>query len=141
MPVDRDVVLAKLSALEHCLARVRHVTAGAAGALDDVTVQEVVTLNLQRAAQCAIDLAHHGVAGFGLGTATSLGDAFERLAAVGHISHELVPKMRAMVGFRNVAVHAYEDIDPDVLRSIVAKHLPDLEQLGAAAARWVDAVA
>ena len=32
-----------------------------------------------------------------------------------------------MVGFRNIAIHEYEDIDVDVLKSILKHHLPDVE--------------
>lgn len=33
-----------------------------------------------------------------------------------------------MVGFRNVAVHDYETINPEILKSIVKDHLKDLEE-------------
>jgi len=37
-------------------------------------------------------------------------------------------KMEHMVGFRNIAVHDYESINPEILKSIVRKHLTDIEE-------------
>ena len=36
-------------------------------------------------------------------------------------------KMQKMVGFRNIAVHYYQAIDPNILKSIISHHLKDLE--------------
>jgi len=33
-----------------------------------------------------------------------------------------------MVGFRNIAIHDYQTLDVDILKSILSKHLKDLEQ-------------
>lgn len=35
--------------------------------------------------------------------------------------------MQAMVGFRNIAIHDYQSIDVEILKSILVKHLKDLE--------------
>jgi uncharacterized protein YutE (UPF0331/DUF86 family) len=35
-----------------------------------------------------------------------------------------------MVGFRTIAVHAYEDLDPARVEAIVADHLGELLELG-----------
>jgi uncharacterized protein YutE (UPF0331/DUF86 family) len=35
--------------------------------------------------------------------------------------------MEAMVGFRNIAVHNYQKLDIDILRSILQNNLADLE--------------
>ncbi len=32
-----------------------------------------------------------------------------------------------MVGFRNIAIHDYQSIDPEILKSILKTNLPDLE--------------
>jgi uncharacterized protein YutE (UPF0331/DUF86 family) len=36
--------------------------------------------------------------------------------------------MEHMVGFRNIAVHDYESINPEILKSIVKHHLGDIEE-------------
>jgi uncharacterized protein YutE (UPF0331/DUF86 family) len=41
------------------------------------------------------------------------------------ISKELSHRMKAMVGFRNVAVHDYQTIQMVIVRNIVTKHIND----------------
>lgn len=35
---------------------------------------------------------------------------------------------RAMAGFRNVVVHGYAGLDPDVVRTVVERNVPELKQ-------------
>jgi len=44
------------------------------------------------------------------------------------VKKDLSRKMQAMVGFRNIAIHDYQSLDVDVLKSILKKHLRDLEE-------------
>ena len=55
-----DVVLNKASIIERCLRRVREEYADNPTNLhDDITKQDAIVLNLQRACQAAIDLSRH----------------------------------------------------------------------------------
>jgi uncharacterized protein YutE (UPF0331/DUF86 family) len=36
--------------------------------------------------------------------------------------------MNAMVGFRNIAVHEYQNIDKEILKSILQNNLRDIEE-------------
>ena len=40
----------------------------------------------------------------------------------------LAKKMQSMVGFRNIAVHDYQALDPEVLKSVLTHHLQDFEE-------------
>jgi uncharacterized protein YutE (UPF0331/DUF86 family) len=97
-----------------------------------VDVEDVVVLNLQRAAQTAIDLAAHVVATEAYGIPADLADTFTLLEKHGVISGELSSRLRKMVGFRNIAVHQYEAIDPAIVESIVTSRLGDLRAFVAA---------
>ena len=44
------------------------------------------------------------------------------------IRKQLSEKMQGMVGFRNIAVHNYQSLDGEILKSILDKHLEDLEE-------------
>ena len=44
----------------------------------------------------------------------------------GVIDPQLAGKLRKMVGFRNIAVHEYETVDPAIVDAIVQHHLGDL---------------
>ncbi len=107
--------------------------------LDDLDVQEIVVLNVERAAQAAIDLASHVLAANGWGLPDSLADNFTIIEKRGVIGSELARRMRAMVGFRNIAVHDYQSLDPAILKAILSKHLTDFEDFAAAVARLLPA--
>ena len=38
----------------------------------------------------------------------------------------LAERLRRMVGFRNIAIHDYQALDPHVVEAIVTRHLGDL---------------
>jgi len=125
---DKDVVLAKVAAIQKCLRRIRDVTGLDPDRLDEVDNQDIFVLNLQRAIQSAIDLATHIVASEGLGIPDTIRGNFVLLEHAKVISRSLTRKMQAMVGFRNIAIHDYQVLDVDILKAILAKHLKDLEQ-------------
>lgn len=84
-------------------------------------------LNLQRAVEAAIDIAAHIVASEGLGLASTIKDNFKFLSEAGIIDENLLKKMQAMVGFRNIAVHDYQSIDAAILKSILTNNLKYIE--------------
>jgi uroporphyrinogen-III synthase len=61
-------------------------------------------------------------------TADRLKDLFQILEKNQTINKEVSLKMQKMVGFRNIAVHDYQAIDPKILISIITHHLKDLEE-------------
>jgi len=129
---DKDVVLAKAASIQKCLRRIKEVTALKTDCLDEVDKQDIFVLNLQRAVQSAIDLAAHIIASEGLGVPETIKDNFVRLEQAGIISIDLSKKLQSMVGFRNIAIHNYQTIDIEILKTILVKHLKDLEDFYAA---------
>lgn len=63
-----------------------------------------------------------------LGVPQDSRDAFDLLARSGALEPELAEAMQRMVGFRNVAVHAYARADLAIVRSIIERHLGELER-------------
>ena len=124
---DRDVVLAKVAAIQRCLKRIKETTRLDPNSIDDIDKQDIFILNLQRAVQAAIDLAIHIVASEGLGLSDTIKDNFKFLKNAGIINEELTLRMESMVGFRNIAIHDYQTIDRDILKSILSNNLKDLE--------------
>lgn len=129
--VDQDLVTAKLSTIERCLARIADVQGPRRGQLEPLDVEDITALNLQRAVQAAIDLAAHVVADEGYGVPSDSAEIFVLLDEHGVLDSDLAGRLRKMVGFRNVAVHAYQRLDPAIVQSIVDRHLDDLRALGA----------
>lgn len=123
-----DVVLNKAAIIERCLARVRAVHAGDdTNLFDDQTRQDSILLNLQRACEASIDLAMHLVRKRRLGLPQESREAFGLLEEAGLLPVDLARAMRAMVGFRNVAVHSYRELDLRIVSAILRTRLSDFE--------------
>lgn len=121
-----DVLVNKAASIERCVARVREEYAGDVRHLyDDITRQDAIVLNIQRACQAAIDLAMHVVRIHGLGPPQESRDAFALLIEVGFLSEKLGDRLMRMVGFRNIAIHEYQKLNLDIVRAIAEEHLTD----------------
>lgn len=129
--VDRDVVLAKIATIDRCLGRIADVRGQRRAALLPIDVDDIVLLNLQRAVQAAIDLAAHVVATEGYGLPDSVAGSFMLLEGRGLLDTELAERLRKMVGFRNIAIHEYQALDPAIVEAIVSRHLGDLRAFAA----------
>ena len=125
---DKDVVMAKVAIIQRCLKRIGETTENDPDSLGNIDKQDIFVLNLQRSVQAVIDLAAHIVASEGLGLPDTIKDNFRLLLEKKIIDKELAIKMGRMVGFRNIAVHDYRSIDEEILKSILRKHLSDIEE-------------
>ncbi|MDQ0884865.1 DUF86 domain-containing protein [Peribacillus sp. V2I11] len=123
--MKNDVILNKISVIERCMNRVREVYANDAGSLKDFTKQDSIILNIQRACEASIDLAMHIVAEQKLGLPQTSRDAFDMLHKALIIDENTAKRLKAMVGFRNIAVHDYQTVNIDILQQIVENHLGD----------------
>jgi len=125
---DKDIILAKISNIQRCLRRIKETTGLIPASIDDIDKQDIFVLNLQRAIEAAVDIAAHIAASEGLGLATTIKDNFRFLNEAGIIDADLLKKMHAMAGFRNIAIHDYRPINVEILKSILTKNLKDLEE-------------
>ncbi len=121
-----DVAFNKAAIIERCIKRM-HDEYKADPELEDYTHIDALTLNIERACQAGIDLAMHVVATQHLGIPQSSGDAFTLMRQADLISVKAEQAMRAMVGFRNVVVHQYQELNMDILRYIAETAWVDLQ--------------
>ena len=126
--LEKDVILSKISIIKNCLKTINKATEIKPEKMDDVLIQDVFVLNIQRAVQACIGIANVIIAEKGLKLPTTYKESFEILLASKIISKTICNKMIKMVGFRNIAVHDYQRIEIDILKSILSKHLKDFEQ-------------
>lgn len=123
--MKNDVILNKISVIERCINRVKDVYANDPENLKDYTKQDSIILNIQRACESSIDLAMHIVAEQRLGLPQTSRDAFDILQTHSIIDENIAKRLKAMVGFRNIAVHDYQTLNLDILEKIVDNHLGD----------------
>lgn len=122
-----DIILNKVQVIKRCIKRINEEYEDNPQNLQNYTKQDSIILNLQRACEATIDLAMHLIAEKDLGLPQSSRDAFEILYQNNIINIELSERLKAMVGFRNIAVHDYQSINLNILQSIIKIHLRDLE--------------
>jgi uncharacterized protein YutE (UPF0331/DUF86 family) len=122
-----DVARNKAAIIERCVRRARDVYGGLdVNLTDDLTRQDSIVLNIQRACEAAVDLAMHLVRSYRLGIPQDSRHAFDLLAQAGKLDRDLADVLKRMVGFRNVAVHDYQELSLDIVRAILQRHLDDL---------------
>lgn len=124
-----NVLLKKSEGLLYCLGRLRSIYAQDSQNLhSDLTKQEAILLNLQRACEASIDLAMYLVSKLDLTVPSTSRAAFEELAKVGLISSDLLMRMKKMVSFRNIAIHNYVKLDLNVVQTVIEENLGDFEE-------------
>ncbi|MDP2913008.1 MAG: DUF86 domain-containing protein [Candidatus Omnitrophota bacterium] len=94
----------------------------------DTDAQDIIIHNLQLAIQGAIDIASHIVSDEGWGVPNTLSGLFDILKEYKVIDEELMGTMKRMVGFRNIIVHEYEEIDLDKAHQILTSRLGDFNE-------------
>lgn len=123
-----DVILHKKESIERCIHRVRTVyqTSSALPFADDYDRQDVIVLNLIRACEQALDLANYVIRRCKLGLPKSSKESFRILAEAAYIPPHIATTMEQMIGFRNLAVHQYQQLDLRILVRIIEHHLDDV---------------
>lgn len=72
-----------------------------------------------------MDIATHVVRRRKLGIPQSGRDVFALLEQAGLLPTKLADSLKSMVGFRNVSVHNYTDLDLDIVEAVIDEHLDD----------------
>ena len=121
-----DILLNKAAIIERCIQRIHDVYQDQRESLDDLTKQDSIILNIQRACEASIDIAMHLVSIKRLGLPQSSREAFELLKQQGLISDTLLTSLKGMVGFRNIAVHNDQVLKLDIVEMIIEHRLKDL---------------
>ena len=123
-----DIVMNKVSIIEKCINRIKEEYVGYEDIFEEnYTKQDSVVLNLERACQACMDLGMHILRIKNLGIPQSNREIFVLLQKARIINPGLSKKMQAMVGFRNIAVHDYQNLNLDIVRAIIEKHLKDFK--------------
>ena len=80
------------------------------------------------AIQGCIDIGSHIISDEGWGIAGSLGDILYTLRDRNVIEAELTERLVSMIGFRNILIHEYDDINIDIVYDILQNRLKDIDQ-------------
>lgn len=125
---NEAVIINKYESIQKCIKRIEEEYEGNIDNLYDYRKLDPIVLNLQRACEAAIDIAMYIVANRKLGVPQTKKEAFIKLEENNLISKEVSVNMQKMIGFRNIAIHDYKQIDEEVLADVIQNHLTDLTE-------------
>ena len=120
------VVSGKLTNLRQRLDELRTLYPLTEERLGEWLVLRAVERDLQVAVEIVIDVCQRLISLAGRPPASNSREAVEGCVALGAL--ESAEPFRQMVGFRNIVVHRYEFVAPEVLLTLVNDHLGDFER-------------
>lgn len=124
-----DVIVNKVAIIERCLQRINEEFSSDKEFDSNFAKQDSVILNLQRACEASIDLANRLIRTEKLGIPQSAREVFNLLAKENIITSDCANKMQKMIGFRNIAVHDYQQLNLDIVKHIIKHQLDDFNEL------------
>ena len=89
-------------------------------------LQDAAVLNIIRACETALDLANMLIRKRRLGIPSESRESFGILTREQLLERSLGTRLQKMVGFRNLAVHRYQDLDLDIVEAVIRTNLDDL---------------
>jgi uncharacterized protein YutE (UPF0331/DUF86 family) len=130
--IDTEVIDARLRELSRRLRRVAARQPESARQLaSDEDLQDILARNLEVAIQTCIDIAYHLCGAHGV-VPTTAAEAFSELAKRQLIDRQLAARLRLAVGFRNVLVHEYTEVDWKIAMKVIHTGTRDLAAFGKA---------
>jgi uncharacterized protein YutE (UPF0331/DUF86 family) len=138
VPVDTEVIDARLRELSRRLRRVEARKPASVKALAaDEDMQDILTRNLELAIQSCIDIAFHLCGAHG-NVPTTAADAFAELAQLELVERGLAQRLQRAVGFRNVLVHEYTEVDWKIVMRVIRTDTRDLAAFGKAVLKMLE---
>ena len=121
------VIAQKITSLQRCIVRAREelATAGADFG-NNFSRHDAAVLNVIRACATTIDLANILIRKRKLGIPTESRESFQILTREKLLDRNLADRLKRMVGFRNLAVHQYRELDLGIVESVIRNNLDDL---------------
>ena len=128
--VNKEVIRKRLNKLDEYLAVL--------GGLQEYTREEFLENPerygsaerfLQLAVEALIDLGNHVIADLGLVDVDSYADIPSLLVGEGHLEESAKEKWIQMIGFRNILVHEYLDIDREIVYDMLQERLGNFGEL------------
>lgn len=126
----KDLLLKKIESLIGCLKRVEINRGSSLFELSEsVDRQDIVILNLERAVQISVDMGSILLSQKKLELPDSMSDIFLTLSKHGILAESLADSLKKSVGFRNITVHEYSELDWGIVYTIAHEKVADFKSL------------
>jgi uncharacterized protein YutE (UPF0331/DUF86 family) len=130
--VDQQKLSSRLSALESYLAELRAFRAYLRDQfIAEPALHHLAERYLHLACEAVLDIAQHVIADQGYTQAATYKNAIEVLHEEGLIDQDQSDRLKRWMGFRNVLVHLYLEIDHGRVYDAIREDLGDLEEFAA----------
>lgn len=96
--------------------------------LDNKKIRRYIERTLHLAIECCLDIGGHIISSEKLREPESNKDIFHVLAENGYIPPKELDELSKMAQFRNLIVHSYARIDPQIVYTILKRHVTDLKK-------------
>ena len=137
-PLDKEIIYRRLNRLEGILSILeKNAQVSREEYLKNEDLQAAVERRLQLGAQICIDVANYLLARLRLELPDEEENVFLSLAKAGIIGSELAEKMKGLVRFRNILVHEYLGVDPELVYRNLKQNLGDFRGFIAAITGYI----
>ena len=129
--LDKNLILRKLSELEDYqsqLEEYKNITVNAYN--NDWKVQRIIERTLQLMIEICVDISHHIISAKKYRIPTSYSDTFLVLFEQQVFDEALLGRLQQMAKFRNILVHNYEKVDPEIVIPLLKQNLNDFTLFG-----------
>jgi uncharacterized protein YutE (UPF0331/DUF86 family) len=134
--VDQQKLSSRLSALESYLAELRSFRdTSREQFLTEPALHHLAERYLHLACEAVLDIAQHVIADQGYAQATTYKNAIEVLHDEAVIDQDRSDRLKRWMGFRNVLVHLYLEVDHGRVYDAIREDLGDLEEFAAQISR------
>ena len=114
MPIKKEVVEEKIVRIWDMIGRIENMDFTEERFYESKDIQDLLVFRLEQAVEQAIDIATHLVSAKGLPRPGTLKELFGALGKAKILPEETTEAMTKAVGFRNIAVHEYDDVKFDI---------------------------
>ena len=122
--MDEMLIFRKMESLGRCVDRIRSKRGFThEELLRDFDLQDILSVNIQRAVQLSVDIALHMLSDLSGKLPDTMGQAFTALHDHGAISDRTARALRSSVGLCNVAVHDYVAVNWQIVQDVVDGHV------------------
>ena len=137
--MDEVLIFRKMESLARCVDRIRSKRGFShEELLRDYDLQDILSVNLQRAVQLSVDIALHVLSNLSGKLPDTMGQAFIALHEHGVISDRTANALRSSVGLRNIAVHDYVAVNWEIVQDVVDGHVDVFMEFVREVEAWLD---
>ncbi len=136
--VDKTLILRKLSALDEYLKQIsEYANVTLEAYAGDWKIQRIIERTLQMMIETCLDISGHIISDEKFRMPETYADMFRILVEKGILSKSRVDAFEKMARFRNIVVHDYERIDPEIVIGILKNNLGDFEDFKASVIKYL----